>query len=158
MEQSPLIRYSPIPTGFPIAYAADSAYDTGRVFVNNWYSTPQYFSSFEKRIFRVDSVTIIARTGDSISKPTAMDLLRMILHNQYSGVKPGLHLLDSLTNIASIEMSTKADTTFFHLTFGLSVAEGIITYNFTYAEGVLSLTSISEEIAAVSSRSGQTAI
>jgi hypothetical protein len=141
-----------------LAYNADSAYDTGRVFVNNWYSTPQYFSSFDKRIFRVDSISIITRADDSINKPLATDLLRMVLHDQYSSLNSVFHVSDSLASVESIDMSTKADTTFFHLTFVLSVAEGTITYNFTYTAGVLLLTSISEEISAVSSRNGQTAL
>jgi hypothetical protein len=118
------------------AFVTDSAYDSGRVFINDWYSAPQYLSRYEKRVFTVDTATVMSQVSDTVDKVMVTTILRLVLHNQYSAADTNLRFAEPISNIEKIEVSIKNDTTSIVLVIGKARCV------FKYVSGLLSLSGI----------------
>lgn len=114
-------------------FSIDGLPDSEKVFVNNWYSSPAGFTTEEKTVFNINSLTIIALFSGALNKMVITEYLQKI-----TAIQPGL--LDtnqqkiiagfSLPDISSISSSTKQDTTFIDLQCG----NWMSTYRFKFVE------------------------
>jgi hypothetical protein len=114
-------------------FSTDGLPDSGRVFVNDWYSSQDLFYPTEKTVFKLDSFTIIAEFSGTLNKTQIAEYLHEI-----AAIQPGL--LDtnqqkiiadfSMPEVSSIGSSTIHDTTDIDVQCG----DWMSTYRFKFVE------------------------
>jgi hypothetical protein len=120
------------------SFNTDTAYDSTRVFVHDWYSESKCLYSYEKRIFKIDTITVITRTDSIINKPLIAHVLSLIQENQFTKKDTSLHFTEKLADLNYVNVSVRNDSTTFSLGFG----SGNPTFLFSYFAGALEFSGI----------------
>lgn len=116
------------------AYSAYRPPDSELVFVNDWYSKSTYLYTWDKTVFKIDTLAIIATLGGIANKTTVVGYLNTIYAIQADTADTNHKKMPpyfSMTNVSSIYSYTYQDTT----TMSLQCGDNAAYYDFRFFAG-----------------------